>query len=90
MRLLDGVADTDWDAVSDWLGVREVVCEALGAHVCWMAESRMARNDASALHVPAPSAETKLPYAEAAPVTGGPLMLALRRLNAGVAETRSE
>jgi hypothetical protein len=58
--LADGVKDCDCDAVIDWLGLREVVCEALGAHVCWIAESRIARNEDSVAHVPAPSVDKKL------------------------------
>ena len=72
LRLNEGLDESDWDAVPDWLGLPVAVCEALGAHVCWIAESRTARKDASTVHVAPLSLERRLAYAAAVPGVGVP------------------
>ena len=70
LRLNEGLDESDWDAVPDWLGLPVAVCEALGAHVCWIAESRTARKDASAAHVAPLFKDTRLAKVAAPPLAG--------------------
>lgn len=71
-------------AVAD--GVVLAVCEALGAHDCWMAESLMPRYGESDTHVAPELLDTRLAKVAAAPLAGTPEPDTAWRLKAGTPE----
>ena len=80
------LGDAESDAVTDRVGAPLGVCEVLGAHDCWMADSPTPRYGDSDVHVTPELLDARLAKGVAVPLTGPPATA--WRLKAGKPEIR--